>query len=157
MWLPPSPPGTPQSWSAYLASWSLWLAQIRMNLTDGRGGLNTRRYWIWKSRQAEAQSEIWRGPGWEKGCYFCNIVTVLTEAQGRGVGRRLMEEVLERADREGVMCYLESSRKVPNVGIYEKFGFRLVREMECRDGDGEGDCVMLYCMVREPKILEGTK
>lgn len=68
-----------------------------------------------------------------------------------GVGRALIEEVLAMADREGVACYLESSRKEPNVAIYEKFGFRLVKEMECRDGEGENAAVMLYCMTREPR------
>lgn len=126
-----------------------------MNLTYGRGGLNTRRYWIWKSRQAEAQNEIWAG--WDRGCYFCNIVTVLPEAQGRGVGRKLMEEVLDMADKQGLPCYLESSRREPNVGIYEKFGFRLVKEMDCRDGEAERDCVRLFCMVREPSVGKGTQ
>lgn len=78
-------------------------------------------------------------------------MTVLPEAQGRGVGRMLMEEVLRQADEEGVACYLESSRCVPNVAIYERFGFRLVREMECKDGEGEGDRITLYCMMREPR------
>jgi GNAT superfamily N-acetyltransferase len=119
-----------------------------MNLTYGRGGHSTKRYWIWKARQAEAQKALWTS---EKGYYFCNIVTVLPEEQGKGVGRALMEEVLEMADREGVQAYLESSRREPNVGIYEKFGFELVKEMECRDGEGEGDAVMLYCMMRKPK------
>lgn len=119
-----------------------------MNLWYGRGGLSVQRYWIWKARQAEAQREIWTDP---KGYYFCNIVTVLPEAQGKGVGRALMEEVLRVADREGVSCYLESSRREPNVAIYEKFGFRLVREMECRDGDEDADAITLYCMLREPR------
>jgi GNAT superfamily N-acetyltransferase len=119
-----------------------------MNLWYGRGGLSTKRYWIWKARQAEAQSELWTDP---KGYYFCNIVTVLPECQGQGVGRALMEEVLDMADKEGRMCYLESSRSEPNIAIYEKFGFRLAREMECRDGQGEKDAIKLYCMLREPK------
>lgn len=58
-----------------------------------------------------------------------------------------MEVVLRMADRKGMRCYLESSRKDPNVPIYEKFGFRLVREMLC---DDDGEAVMLYCMMREP-------
>jgi ribosomal protein S18 acetylase RimI-like enzyme len=70
------------------------------------------------------------------------------------VGRKLMEEVLTLADREGRKCYLESSRREPNVGIYEKFGFRLVREMECREGEGERDAITLYCMLREPKGVD---
>jgi GNAT superfamily N-acetyltransferase len=145
MWIPPHPPQEPQTWSAYFASWMLWLQQIRMNLWYGRGGLNVKRYWIWKARQAEAQAELWKS---EVGYYFCNIVTVLPEAQGRGVGRALMEIVLKEADEKGIPCYLESSRMKPNVGIYEKFGFRLVKEMLC-DDDGTG--IHLYCMIREPK------
>ncbi|KAF2276310.1 acetyltransferas-like protein [Westerdykella ornata] len=148
MWLPPHPPAEPQSWSLYLSYWWLWFGQVRMNLWYGRGGLSTKRYWIWKARQAEAQSELWTSA---KGYYFCNIVTVLPEAQGNGVGRALMEEVLRQADKEGVWCYLESSRREPNVTIYEKFGFKLAKEMECKDGDGDENMVKLYCMLREPR------
>jgi GNAT superfamily N-acetyltransferase len=122
-----------------------------MNLWYGRGGLSTKRYWIWKERQAEAQKELWTS---DKGYYFCNIVTVLPEAQGKGVGRALMEEVLNAADKEGVSCYLESSRREPNVAIYEKFGFKLAREMDCRDGERDEDKIMLYCMLREPRPVE---
>lgn len=98
----------------------------------GRGGLRTNRYWIWKERQQEAQSVIWDDP---RGYYFCNIVAVSPKAQGGGIGRKLFEAVTDMADREGVKCYLESSRNVPNVQIYEKMGFRMKKEMECRDGE----------------------
>ena len=54
----------------------------------GRGGLRTARYWRWKEQQAQAQKEVWTDPD---GYYFCNIVTVVPEAQGRGVGRALFE------------------------------------------------------------------
>ncbi|KAF2197447.1 acetyltransferas-like protein [Delitschia confertaspora ATCC 74209] len=153
MWLPPHPPSQPASWSQYLSLWSLSLSQLLMNMWYGRGGLSTRRYWIWKARQAEAQGELWTS---EKGYYFCNIVTILPEWQGKGVGRRLMEVVLEKADREGVSCYLESSRREPNVAIYEKFGFELKREMECKDpeAEGEGSAITLFCMIREPKCVK---
>ncbi|KAJ9637857.1 hypothetical protein H2199_007352 [Coniosporium tulheliwenetii] len=136
---------TPNKVLGTAITWTLWLNQILMNLTYGRGGLNVKRYYIWKAAQAEAQGELWMS---EMGYYFCNIVTVLPEAQGKGVGRALMETVLEMADREGRWCYLESSRRVPNVAIYEKFGFRLVKEMLC---DDEGDAIHLYCMMRAPR------
>lgn len=45
-----------------------------------------------------------------------------------------METVMERADREGMPCYLESSKGYPNVTIYEKMGFKLVKEIECVEG-----------------------
>ena len=45
----------------------------------------------------------------------------------------LFREVTDRADREGRSCYLESSRDAPNTRIYERLGFRMVKEMECDD------------------------
>lgn len=51
-----------------------------------------------------------------------------------GVGKRLMETVMDKADQEGMSCYLESSKGYPNVVIYEKMGFRLVKEIECAEG-----------------------
>lgn len=145
-WLPPHPPSQPETWSAWFQNHLLTFNQLLTNIRHlGHGGLRTNRYWIWKARQAEAQAQIWDDP---RGYYFCNIVAVSPEAQGQGIGRMLFEAVTRRADREGVKCYLESSKKVPNVGIYERMGFEMRREMECRDGE---DVCMLYCMVRDPK------
>jgi GNAT superfamily N-acetyltransferase len=137
MWSPPIAASSTPSWSSTIDSWKLWFRQGLLNIRWlGRGGLRVNRYWIWKARQAEAQKELWTD---EQGYYFCNIVTVLPEEQGQGIGRQLMQAVMARADEEGRKCYLESSRMVPNVAIYEKMGFRLVREMRCEDGvQGEG-------------------
>lgn len=90
------------------------------------------RYWIWKENQRKAQAQIWDDP---LGYYFCNIVAVAPEAQGKGIGRLLFETVTKHADREGIKCYLESSKNVPNVQMYERIGFEMSKEMECRDGD----------------------
>ena len=141
---------SPSAWSEWVSSqvsaWSLWFAQLRTNIRHGRGGLIVRRYWIWKDAQAKAQSSLWDDPN---GYYFCNIVVVLPEAQGLGVGRALMDVVLKKADSEGRKCYLESSRREPNVPIYERMGFEIVRTMMCRDGDKD-DGVELFCMMRKP-------
>jgi len=106
-----------------------------------------KRYWIWKSKQAEAQSAIWTDP---KGYYFLNIMVVVPGQQGKGIGKTLARAVTRRADEEGKRCYLESSRDVPNMKIYEAMGFHFVRELTCED---EGDVCPLYCMVRDPKPL----
>lgn len=70
------------------------------------------------------------------------------DAQGKGIGRKLFEVVTDRADREGIKCYLESSKMFPNVEIYRKMGFEMVRVMDCVDGK---DVCKLFCMIREPK------
>lgn len=146
-WLPPADPAAPRSWADWLGGWALWLRQVGVNLRHGRGGLDLRRYRIWKAAQAEAQTALWTDA---RGYYFCNIVTVLPEAQGRGVGRLLFERVTALADREGRKCYLESSRAEPNMAIYQRMGFRLAREMVL---DDRGDAITLYCMMREPSSV----
>ncbi|KAK1061908.1 hypothetical protein LTR12_015838 [Friedmanniomyces endolithicus] len=145
-WLPPREAGAKGTWGEWAGEWWLWLAQVKMNLWYGRGGLNVKRYYVWKAQQAEAQAQLWDDP---KGYYFCNIVTVLPEAQGQGIGKALFEHVTRRADAEGRKCYLESSRAEPNMVIYEKMGFRLVKEMVCEEG---GEAITLYCMMREPRV-----
>ncbi|KAJ5499563.1 Immunoglobulin E-set [Penicillium expansum] len=141
-WLAPHSPTQPESWYSWFQSWTLSFNQMLNNIRYfGRGGLRTNRYWIWKQRQAEAQAAIWDDP---RGYYFCNIVAVSPEAQGKGIGRLLFEAVTKRADDEGG----QASKSVPNVAIYERMGFHMSKEMECRDGV---DACMLYCMVRDPR------
>lgn len=86
------------------------------------------------------------------GYYFCNIVVVEPAVQGRGIGRKLMEVATDRADREGRKCYLESSRKQPNVTIYERMGFKAAGVMTCEDGTNTCD---LYCMISDPRSNAG--
>lgn len=147
MWMKPRNVNEKQTWSEWIDGQILWLKQgLNLLWYQGRGGLNTKRYWIWKHEQAIAQSELWTDP---HGYYFCNIVTVRPGIQGNGIGRRLFEIVTkEMADKEGRKCYLESSKEKPNIAIYEKMGFRLARKMVCAES---GDVCDLFCMVREPQ------
>lgn len=145
MWMRPRPANLKETWGEWFEGWSLWVQQVGMNLWYGRGGLNVKRYYIWKEKQAEAQSEIWTD---ERGYFFLNIMVVLPGEQGKGIGKALAREVTKMADEEGMRCYLESSRDVPNMKIYESMGFHFVKQMDC---DDDGDICKLYCMVREPK------
>jgi GNAT superfamily N-acetyltransferase len=151
MWMPPRLVGEKTTWTEWLEGWRVWAEQVMMNSLYGRGGLNVQRYWIWKAKQAEAQSAIWIDP---LGYYFLNIMVVKPGHQGKGIGKVLAREVTRRADEEGRRCYLESSRDVPNVKIYETMGFHFVKEMDCEQG---GDTCKLYCMVREPKLPSATR
>lgn len=54
--------------------------------------------------------------------------------RGHGLGRRLVEAVTDKADDEKIPCYLESSKGMPNLAIYEKLGFEMVDEIECVHG-----------------------
>ncbi|KAF2240026.1 acetyltransferas-like protein, partial [Viridothelium virens] len=149
MWLPPHLSTPSPSWSSWIAGqyalWDLWVRQGVANIFHGRSTLNIRRYYLWKEGQAKAQSELWKDP---RGYYFCNIITVVPDSQGCGIGKALMEKVLEKADSEGRSAYLESSSFDPNVKIYEKMGFELKREMPLSD---KGVDITLYCMIRPPK------
>ncbi|THY41767.1 hypothetical protein D6C99_07704 [Aureobasidium pullulans] len=144
-WLAPTDPSAPQSWKSWFGDWSLWFNQLWMNSVYGRGGLSTTRYYIWKAAQSDAQRQLWID---DRGYYFCNIVTVLPEAQGMGIGKELFGVVMRQADVEGRKCYLESSRAEPNMAIYRKMGFELAKEMKC---DDQGDAITLYCMMRDPR------
>ncbi|KAI9375184.1 acyl-CoA N-acyltransferase [Aspergillus egyptiacus] len=137
-WYPPQPSSSSSSTSLSIRTqdWLLSLRQLLANIRyAGRGGLQLTRYRQWKALQAGAQKKIWTDP---RGYYFCNVIAVGSEMRGRGVGRRLVEAVTARADREGMPCYLESSKGMPNLAIYERLGFEGVGEIECVDG--KDDC-----------------
>ncbi|HTA36403.1 MAG TPA: GNAT family N-acetyltransferase [Solirubrobacteraceae bacterium] len=54
--------------------------------------------------------------------YFANI-GVAPEAQGQGLGSRLMRPTLDRCDTEGLPAYLEASSE-RNAALYERLGFQ---------------------------------
>ncbi|KAI2782866.1 acyl-CoA N-acyltransferase [Daldinia loculata] len=149
-WLRPQRAGQPPTWSDWIEDWRLWFSQVGMNLYYGRGGLNVKRYYIWKEAQAKAQSSVWTD---SRGYYFLNIMVVLPKAQNKGIGRLMMKAVTDQADAAGMNCYLESSRDVPNMQIYGRLGFRFAKELEC---DDDGTAIKLYAMVREPSAKPQT-
>ena len=56
--------------------------------------------------------------------WYLVAMGVRPEAQGDGLGTRLLEEGLARADEQGTACYLETSDH-SNVAFYQRFGFHL--------------------------------
>ena len=54
--------------------------------------------------------------------WYLNVIAAKRGARSRGVGARLLEPFLERADREGVGIYLESSNP-RNLSFYRRYGF----------------------------------
>ncbi len=76
--------------------------------------------------------------------WYLWAIGVEPSRQGQGVGRRLVHPILARADAAGLPCYLET-HKEKNVGIYERFGFRVV----AREG-APGHPGTLFAMARPP-------
>jgi hypothetical protein len=64
------------------------------------------------------------GPHW-----YLEVLGVRPEAQGRGLGTRLLRPVLDQADRDGVACFLETADPA-NVAFYQPLGFRLEGELQ---------------------------
>ncbi len=77
--------------------------------------------------------------------YYLAVIGVDPSFQGRRIGSQLMTPVLERADREGMPAYLESSKDV-NIPLYERHGFRVTGEVQMgRNGP------TLWPMWRDPQ------
>lgn len=54
--------------------------------------------------------------------WYLSIIGVTPSAQGRGIGRRLIEPTLADADAADVDCYLETFDG-RNTGFYQRLGF----------------------------------
>lgn len=57
-------------------------------------------------------------------CWFLGTVGVHPDHQGRGLARAVIEPGLERAAREGLPAFLETSSE-NNVSIYQRLGFEV--------------------------------
>lgn len=64
--------------------------------------------------------------------------------RGTGVGRALVEPILDRCDAQGLGAYLESSKE-QNIPFYERFGFTVTGRIDLPDGPP------LWPMWRDPR------
>ena len=76
--------------------------------------------------------------------WYLQIIGVEPELQGRKYSSKLVRCMLSRTDREGVPCYLETQTE-KNVGIYERFGFKVVEQFKVPDIDFTN-----WAMLRQP-------
>lgn len=69
------------------------------------------------------------GPHW-----YVMVVGVAPAFQGQGYGRALLQPMLDRADTDGLPCYLETTQP-GNVSFYQRLGFQvLVDEVDEESG-----------------------
>jgi ribosomal protein S18 acetylase RimI-like enzyme len=73
--------------------------------------------------------------------WYLEVVGVRPTAQRGGIGTRLLERGLARADADGRPCYLETPRQ-DNVRFYERLGFRVEREGVAFVPDGPTHWIM---------------
>ena len=73
---------------------------------------------------------------------------VTPEAQGRGVGSRLLKVATDRLDAAGQAAYLETQTE-RNISLYSRHGFRVISEHKPRP-----DAPPLWSMWRDPEGLQ---
>ena len=88
--------------------------------------------------------------------YYLAYVGVSPLCQGQGIGSALIKPVLQKADEEGIPCYLETGSP-DNLPFYQKYGFKVTKQItilassEVVVGTAPvGSPLILYCMKREP-------
>ncbi len=65
--------------------------------------------------------------------WYLMVLGVDPPRQGQGVGGALIQPIIERADADGLPCYLETM-KTRNVTFYEKHGFSVIVEDDLPKG-----------------------
>jgi len=87
----------------------------------GREALDRFAYYggcVYSARKNHAPARHW----------FLELIGVAPESQGKGYAGNLLKPVLERIEREGLPCYLDT--ELPeNVMLYEHFGFKVVDDI----------------------------
>lgn len=78
--------------------------------------------------------------------YYLLAVATLPEERGKGYGSSVLKPILEKADRERVCCYLESSNPNMNTKFYERLGFKTNTELKMDDN------TVIAFMRRDPQI-----
>ena len=68
--------------------------------------------------------------------WYLQLLATHPDWQRRGMGARLMASMFERADREGLPCWLETETLV-NVAYYQRHGFEVRAEFDIPAGGHE--------------------
>ena len=79
--------------------------------------------------------------------WYLELIAVGKEWMGKGAARTLIKWGLDRADADGLPCFLEAT---PNARpVYEKYRFRVVGEDEFESSEGK---ILEYYMLRDSKV-----
>jgi GNAT superfamily N-acetyltransferase len=98
-----------------------------------------------RSMRGRAVQELMKRAHPEEPHWYLAVIGSDPTVRGQGFGQALMRSRLDRVDAEYCPAYLESS-KPENVPYYERFGFRVTREIELPDGGPT-----MWAMWRPPR------
>ena len=76
--------------------------------------------------------------------YYLWVLAVAPQKARQGVGKTLIQHLLQKADAENMPIYLETNTEY-NVGYYQHLGFSVMMKTEVPGYD-----IPFWCMVREP-------
>jgi len=80
----------------------------------------------------------------ERRCWYLWALGVDPSMRRHGIGSSLVAPILDRADREGLPCYLETFER-GDVAFYDRLGFQVVHA-----GAMPREDVPVWTMLREP-------
>lgn len=81
--------------------------------------------------------------------WFLHILVVRPEYQGRGAGRLMIRWGIDRADAEGLPCYVDSTPVAK--AVYKRYGFEEVDRLVIEKADHGGEDLVETMMVRPAK------
>jgi ribosomal protein S18 acetylase RimI-like enzyme len=84
-------------------------------------------------RTAFAPREMW----------YLEVIAVRPALQGRGIGKRLLNEVLSEISRDGPAVVVLESTSLESKRLYERCGFEVIEEVVLADA---GDQVKVWLM-----------
>lgn len=132
IWLPPE-------------AYQITLLQLRQAVTSGL--LASPLYLRWTrivdfislvGTEIQLHDKLCPEPHW-----YLGMLGVSPQCQGQGIGGRLLQPVLERADREKIPCYLETTTTAA-VRFYQRHGFEVIHQGIFADRE-------YWAMKRSPK------
>jgi len=112
-WLPPG--------KAPFGGWQI-IRSVPLSILFRFGRQGASRMWAYGRYVDNLHRKLVPYPHW-----YLQIIGVDPAYHGQGFSSRLVRPVLERIDRERMLCFLETNTE-KNVAIYRRFGFEVVSE-----------------------------
>jgi GNAT superfamily N-acetyltransferase len=99
--------------------------QIKMILvTVLKASLFSRQTWLALNRGIKLLDEMKKKHP-KNPHYYLEVLGVEPSYQGKGIGSMILKSINEKADKEGVGCYLETAQP-RNLPLYKRFGYQII-------------------------------